>query len=388
MRTMRPLRYSHIQMLRYAGLFTYAWVGMPLLITLWNKEMDNQRAMFFAWMVSYVVFGLSYWRLTHELTPGVPTRWRTPLMLVMCGSWMAIGYFSQSGLPGILLMVLAGVLPWLYSARVSLVCLTLINFSLIPIFAYLPTYGWFMATLQCVLYYGFAIFTFVTSLVAKEQAEAREEQRRLNSELRATRAVLAESTRINERVRISRELHDLLGHHLTALSLNLEVASHMVGGPAQERVRQAQSIAKLLLSDVREAVSLLRADEDLPLEQALKTLIDGIPEPAIHLEVPTDLGVGDSSRAQVLLRCTQEIITNAIRHSRARNLWLRIDNGSDGAIYIHARDDGQGTTQLVAGNGLSGMRERLAQFGGGVKIDTAPGAGFALDAWIPKEKAA
>src|SRR3546814_9388876 len=53
-------------------------------------------------------------------------------------------------------------------------------------------------------------------------SRAREDQRRLNAELRATRALLAESARVNERTRISRELHDLLGHHLTALSLNLE----------------------------------------------------------------------------------------------------------------------------------------------------------------------
>ncbi|HKO91377.1 MAG TPA: histidine kinase, partial [Polyangiaceae bacterium] len=54
------------------------------------------------------------------------------------------------------------------------------------------------------------------ALATQKQAEAREEQRRLNAELRATRALLGESVRVNERTRISRELHDLLGHHLTA----------------------------------------------------------------------------------------------------------------------------------------------------------------------------
>src|SRR3546814_12036878 len=78
---------------------------------------------------------------------------------------------------------------------------------------------------------------------------------RSNSELRATRALLAESSRLSERMRISRELHDLLGHHLTALSLNLEVATHVSSGKAQEHVRQAHTLAKLLLTDVREAVS-------------------------------------------------------------------------------------------------------------------------------------
>jgi signal transduction histidine kinase len=71
----------------------------------------------------------------------------------------------------------------------------------------------------------------------------REVQRRLNSELRATRALLAESSRIAERMRIARDLHDLIGHHLTALSLNLEVASHLTNEAAGAHVRKAQSTA-------------------------------------------------------------------------------------------------------------------------------------------------
>src|SRR3546814_8458441 len=109
--------------------------------------------------------------------------------------------------------------------------------------------------MQAVLYVGFAGFVFVTSMVARQQAQARDEQRRLNAELRATRALLAESARVNERTRISRELHDLLGHHLTALSLNLEVASHITEGKAHEHVGQAHTLARLLLSDVRDRKS-------------------------------------------------------------------------------------------------------------------------------------
>src|SRR3546814_5087865 len=66
-------------------------------------------------------------------------------------------------------------------------------------------FSWFEALMQAVLYVGFAGFVFVTSMVARQQAQARDEQRRLNAELRATRALLAESARVNERTRISRE---------------------------------------------------------------------------------------------------------------------------------------------------------------------------------------
>src|SRR5690606_14700338 len=127
-----------------------------------------------------------------------------------------------------------------------------------------------LAAWQAIMYLGISATTFVTSLIARQQAEAREDQRRLNAELRATRALLAESSRLGERMRISRELHDLVGHHLTALSLNLEVASHLVSGQAHEHVRQAQSVARLLLSDVREVVSQLREHDSIDLTAALE----------------------------------------------------------------------------------------------------------------------
>ena len=277
------------------------------------------------------------------------------------------------------------MLPWLLPFWAGVAWLILQNFSLVPVFIYrVEGFDWFDALLQSGLYIGFSGFTFVTSLVARQQADSREEQRRLNSELRATRTLLTESSRIGERMRISRELHDLVGHHLTALSLNLEVASHLVAGNAQEHVRQAQSVAKLLLSDVREVVSQLREDDAIDLTEALKTLVEGVPGMAIHLDLPPRFAVDDPRRAQVLLRCAQEIITNALRHANARNLWLSFER--DGAeLAIHARDDGRGSDGLQQGNGLTGMRERLAQIGGRLNITTAHNSGFALDAWLPLE---
>src|SRR3546814_803222 len=123
-------------------------------------------------------------------------------------------------------------------------------------------------------------------MVARQQAQARDEQRRLNAELRATRALLAESARVNERTRISRELHDLLGHHLTALSLNLEVASHITEGKAHEHVGQAHTLARLLLSDVREAVSQIRGNDAIDMSATLLPLADNVPGLRIDMVMP------------------------------------------------------------------------------------------------------
>jgi signal transduction histidine kinase len=382
---MRFSSFNHVQLLRYAGLFTWACVGIPLLRRYWQSEDGYSAIEIAGWWSSYLAFGLSYWLVTRDLGKRYHWLLQLPMLAVLNAAAIGIGYFSHSGLSGILLLVIAGVLPWLLPFWAGVAWLILQNFSLVPVFIYrVEGFDWFDALLQSGLYIGFSGFTFVTSLVARQQADSREEQRRLNSELRATRTLLTESSRIGERMRISRELHDLVGHHLTALSLNLEVASHLVSGNAQEHVRQAQSVAKLLLSDVREVVSQLREDDAIDLTEALKTLVEGVPGLAIHLQLPPRFAVDDPRRAQVLLRCAQEIITNALRHANARNLWLSFER--DGAeLAIHARDDGRGSDELQQGNGLTGMRERLAQIGGRLNITTARNSGFALDAWLPLE---
>ena len=95
-----------------------------------------------------------------------------------------------------------------------------------------------------------------------------------------------------------------------------------------------------------------------------------------------------AERAHVLLRCTQEIITNAVRHAGASTLWLTIARDA-GEARIQARDDGRGIVgDAVPGNGLRGMRERLASCGGQVDIITGRGKGFALDIRLPLEKSA
>ncbi len=282
----------------------------------------------------------------------------------------------------VLMMVIAGVIPWLVPLRIGVIWLVLQHVALVPVFSKMEGFTPGIAVLQAMTYVGYSSFAMVIGFVAKQQAQAREEQRRLNAELRATRALLAESSRMSERVRISRELHDLLGHHLTALSLNLEVANHLTEGRAQEHVRQSHTLAKLLLTDVREAVSEMREDGAIDLSGAIRTLVEGVPALDIRLDLPEPLSIEDPERAHVLLRCTQEIITNAVRHAGASTLWLSIARDSHEA-RIQARDDGRGADEPTQGNGLRGIRERLGAYGGRVDIITGRGQGFALDIRLP-----
>ena len=376
--------FSHILLLRVAGLFTWACVGIVLIaLPMLLDQPPAWRNAEMVW-VCQLAFGASYWFLSRRLTEGVD-KVELMLLVILTASSLGVSFFSREGLGGILLLVVSGVLPWIMSFRFGLLWLVGQNVALGGLMYWtFDDVTLSTAMLYSGLFLGYSSFTFIVSLVARRQARAREELRKVNSELRATQALLAESTRIAERARISRELHDLVGHHLTALSLNLEVASHLVKGKAQEHVRQSQSLAKLLLSDVREVVSNMRRDDAMDLSQALRSLSEGVPRPQVHLSIPDEFAIDDPRKAQVLLRCAQEIITNTVKHANAENLWLTFRISED-ALEFHARDDGRGVDELEEGNGLTGMGERLGQLGGRLAVKTSSGEGFSLDAWMPLE---
>lgn len=380
---------NHNRLLRYSGLFTWGMVGFPLLLlSLQAVEGGEDAVSAPSWQgwIAWGVFGVCYSWLTRGLGARRITVIDHGVLLLLTASAVAVAYFNESGLGSILLTVSAYLLPWLLPLSVGVLWLILSQLAIVPVFVSALGFPPLEAFMLSMLYAGFSGFLYVTSLVARQQAQAREEQRRLNSELRATRALLAESVRVNERTRISRELHDLLGHHLTALSLNLEVAIHLADGKAQEHVSQAHTLAKLLLSDVREAVSQIRDSDAIDMAATLLPLADNVPGLHIQMRMPAPFLIDDPERAHVLLRCTQEIVTNVVRHAQATTLELNYRWCSDG-IQLQARDNGRGADGPVAGNGLRGMRERLAAYGGDAEIETRPGTGFCLTLTLPVAQA-
>jgi len=371
--------YRPIELLRYAGLFLWFCAGIPLLLMHQIFPEPLETTQYIAWFLLHGLFGMMYWSLMQYLPERTDTPYRVLFLSILTGSALGITAVSQTALGGILLLIVAVILPWMLSvipavawliAQYVLLEITLMRVSNVPFSE---------ATLETSLFLGISLFAFMSSVVAMRQNMARVELRMVNSELRATQALLEENTRI-----AARELHDLVGHHLTALTLNLEVVTHLVDGKVLGHVQQAHSLAKLLLADVREVVSEMREGDKVNLAAALNTLIEGVPKPIIHLDLPAEEVMAAPQRAQVLLRCVQEMITNSVRHARARNMWIRLSMTREG-FAMSARDDGIGTRTVVAGNGLNGMSERLKQLGGKLEIESEPGAGFALHAWLPTE---
>ncbi len=375
-------KYRPIELLRYAGMFLWFCAGIPLLFMRVIYPQPLSLELYIAWIMLHGLFGLMYWNMMQYLPERTSISHRLMFLSLLTGSALGISAVSLSMMGGILLLLVSVMLPWMLSVVPAVAWLIAQNVLLAVTLSRIPDVSLSDASMEAGLFLGISLFAFMSSVVVLRQNAARDELRRVNSELRATQSLLEENTRIAERVRIARELHDLVGHHLTALTLNLEVVTHLVDGKVLEHVQQAHSLARLLLADVREVVSDMRQDDMVNLADALHKLTEGVPNPRIHLDLPASEVMTEPQRAQVLLRCVQEMITNSVRHAQADNLWIRLSMTGDG-LAMSARDDGIGADKVAIGNGLTGMTERLRQLGGKLEIESEPGAGFALHAWLP-----
>ena len=202
----------------------------------------------------------------------------------------------------------------------------------------------------------------MTQLFTSERLQ-KEQLAELNRDLMATRDLLSQSSAQSERLRISRDLHDILGHHMTALILNLEVATHRVDGEPKEKVEQSLALAKLLLSDLRSTVSELRDEGGINLEESINALVSDIPNFDIDVDFSKASKIDDVEYAETFLRCTQEAVTNVIRHSDANH--CRIEMQSDESNFtLSVSDNGKAVDNIEPGNGLKGMAERVNALGG------------------------
>jgi len=225
----------------------------------------------------------------------------------------------------------------------------------------------------------------LAAIVAFEREKAlRTELASAHQELQALGPVLEEGSRNAERVKLSRELHDATGHRLTALALQLEVACHAADGAVRARIETAQRVVRELIDDMHRIVHATDLTDSEGLTAALRELARNFPRPQVHLSLPEHLRSVDAERAHVLLRCSQEILTNSARHSGAQNLWLEITQG-DSALQLRARDDGTAPNGLRAGAGLRGMQGRFEGLGGTLRYEPTAQGGLEILASLPNQ---
>lgn len=233
------------------------------------------------------------------------------------------------------------------------------------------------------LYGSFHLFAVLMQAAIKAETEARAELTEKHRQLLAAQQLLQLASRAEERNRIARDLHDLLGHHLTALTIQLQVASYQCDGEAKLQVDKSLQLARLLLSDVREAVSAMRDSSELDLQQLFAPLLQHLPDSLqVELDIAPKLKASSLNQAQHLQYLVQEAISNTLKHANASCLWIHAREAEQG-IALEIRDNGQLKANWQPGNGLIGMRERVAECGGKLHL-AADAGGLALQIWLPQ----
>lgn len=330
---------------RLATLFAWVMVGVPMLFA--SGALPLRLA---GWVAAWLVFAVAAWwaaRRPHPALLAVESLAVVTMVALLC-----------NGYEGALLVIVAMQLGRDHAPRSGLVWIGVHTVA----YGAAIAYHWSLrpALLLAPPYLGLQVLGYtVVRLLGRVEAIGR----------------------LHERLRIARDLHDAVGHHLTALSLHLEAAAHTVAGPAAEPVRTSQSIAKLLLAEVRDVVGTLERGGVDDVAGALRRLADEMPSPRVHLSLPAPLAP-PREVSLVLLRCAQEIVTNAARHARAENLWIDVTAVGE-RLELCARDDGAGAEVVLPGTGLRGLRARVERLGGTLEVATSPGAGFTVRATLP-----
>lgn len=234
-------------------------------------------------------------------------------------------------------------------------------------------------------YTAFQLFAIGAASLAESERRAREQLAAAKADLEHMQALSLELTRQAERLKIARDLHDSLGHRLTALGLALEAARHEEISPAAAaRLGTARELGSALLSDLRDAVGMLREGETPELRTLLEGLGRSVPSPKVSVDVSDSLRITSPEASTALYRMCQEIVTNASRHAHATQLRLSLKPVGEHAVLEGADDgvSGQDDPQFEPGNGLIGLRERARLLGGDAEFAFLP-SGFRVVARIP-----
>jgi len=218
---------------------------------------------------------------------------------------------------------------------------------------------------------------------------------------RATTARLARSEterrQVNEeRLRIARELHDVVAHHISLINVQAGVALHLVDRrpeQAQTALAAIKDASKEALVELRALVGVLRDEAEAAPRSPASTLssLDALLERSGHTgltvrkQVGGDVGPLPASVELAAFRIVQEAITNIVRHSGARHADVRLDYGTR-VLTVQVTDDGIGGTRigsLQEGSGIRGMRERAAALGGTLTLEASGSGGMLLRARLP-----
>lgn len=305
-------------------------------------------------------------------------------LIAVLSSWGLLLTVQNQGFVEVILIVVAAsgsfVIPlW------GIVLVTVANCAVIALHLALQGADPGEMTIVASFYVFIHVAAVTSTYVMLQESRLRAELEERNVQLTAAAVMLEDSARNAERLRISRELHDLIGHQLTVLNLELEAARHRNENgddtSAGTHINQAAAVAKELLGDVRSTVSAMRDSDAGDITEALERMASAVPSLVVHVRVDDDVRP-DESQATVLIRAAQEIMTNTVKHTEAAELSIEISR-TNGVLRLLGQNDGSITSSYTPGNGLRGLEERVALLGGTMTV--VPRDGFRVEVELPEQ---
>ncbi|WP_421734569.1 sensor histidine kinase [Cellulomonas sp.] len=235
------------------------------------------------------------------------------------------------------------------------------------------------------VYATLAVIGLVVAMLLGEGARGRGERMQA---LRAARLSREESAVAAERLRIARELHDVLAHSLSGITVQAGVGLHLMDREpeaARRALVEIREASRDALDEVRDVLGILRADGEAPREptstRSLQALVDRARDDGLRIEAHgLDAQVGDQV-GTVVLRTLQEALTNVRRHAPGASVQVSLAVGE--SVILDVRDDGPSVGTLVEGYGLRGMRERAEALGGTLTAASGP-TGFHVRLEVPR----
>jgi signal transduction histidine kinase len=322
-------------------------------------------------------------------------RSRMPVtVLLVTGSAVAAllaGGHSAGALPGWLLVVAATV-GARYPVRRVVATGAAIVVLLVVLLALEHDRSFGPATFATQLALFTTAFTFGANVQSRRQREEALEQRA--AALEATRTEEARRAVADERLRIAQELHDVLAHTLSVVSVQAGAGAHVVDSNPTEARRALDTIAttsRASLTELRRLLGVLRSTDDgspyvpAPGLGDLERLAAEVTSAGVPVRLVVD-GTPDGTSPGVELtayRIVQEALTNVLKHAGPAHAEVRVCH-RPGALDIEVTDDGRGlAARGGSGHGLIGMRERVAMYGGTLQTGPASGGGFRVVAHLP-----
>ena len=211
------------------------------------------------------------------------------------------------------------------------------------------------------------------------------ERNRMHRRLRKANEEIEHLAKLAERERIARDLHDVLGHTLSVITLKSELAGKLIDRDPQragKEIREVEQISRQALSDVRDAIRGYRS-KGLAAEMAHAKATLETAGLTVQCDAATTMQL-PAIQESVLSLAVREAVTNVVRHANASNCRLRIEQ-QNGTCRLEIADDGQGFSTLE-GNGLRGMRERVEMLGG--QLERRNKSGTTLTITLPLKESA